>query len=92
MANETMVHGIKPKYPNRTMVLLPPVIRKYNGKITVLFCLMIAIIMGMETSYLSTFSSMQQFQDEYGKSSMFLQGILQSCYPLAASGTLTNRH
>jgi hypothetical protein len=88
MMDENATMNIKNGYPNRTMILLPLVVRKYSGKVAVVFCLIIALIMGMETSYLSTFASMQEFQTNYGKSSMLLRGLLQSCYPLAASSML----
>lgn len=91
MVDENTGINIKNGYPTRAMVLLPPVIRKYSGKVTVVFCLIIALIMGMETSYLSTFSSIKEFQTNYDKSSMLLRGLLQSCYPLAASSMLEIR-
>lgn len=66
-------------------VLLPSAIRKYSGKITIVFCLEVSLILGMETAYIAVFAGTPTFDQVYLPSSMLLQGLLQGSYMLMAA-------
>lgn len=72
------------KYPTRCSAILPDHIRKYSGLITAIFCLQVSFMMGLETSYVASFSGHEIFESIYHTNTSVRKGVLQGSYPFMA--------